>query len=514
MKLDEELDRKQAGWVEYMLRPESDGAALLAVDMGLGKTRTALMFARAYGAECLLVVAPLSTLESWETTAGVEYPELPVYLIDSSPKGKKAMANFRWRVRGIYLVTHHYWERQAWKKVLKKKRRKDEPDKMISVPADAWLGPGFTLVFDECHRASNTETGTHNALMNIHPDVFKIGMSGTFAGNQFDGAYGATRWLWPHRTDIIPGNIFAWRGLWAKIKFHPFAPRNQEVVGEKDEGAFVSSLPCYIREETELEQALKHEVWYDLYPEQRRIYDELDAKMVAWILEDPLAAEYTVTKRARQRQATLAMLSLEFDDDTYELTNVYFEDDAESVKTDGLIAELQGEGQLGDLMVDEQVLVLTDSQQYAKLLTARLNDALGPNTAREWSGKTRKAPMKREPDGLDRKTIKQDFIDGNIRILVGVQSAMGTGTDGLQHSSCSIVAFMSLDDSRINNEQGLSRLRRKGQTKRVHEVHFRARDTVDTGQSSKQLEDALKMQRIQRAKYKEEQRARKQSGNQ
>jgi hypothetical protein len=204
------------------------------------------------------------------------------------------------------------------------------------------------------------------------------------------------------------------------------------------------------------------------------------------------------------------MPSLVFDDETGELLSVYFEPDAQSAKTDRLIKEMIGAGTLGKLLVDQQLLVLTDSQKYATLLTGRLNEAFGPATAREWSGKTRRNPLRRNPDGLDRKTIKQEFIDGKIRVLVGVQAAMGTGTDGLQHSQCRTVVFMSLDDRRINNEQGVSRIRRKGQTKQVYEVHLRAPDTVDSGQSSKQMADALKMQRIQRAKYRKEQHEKKQ----
>ena len=113
MEEDPELSALQEEWVQYMLRPESDGAALLAVDMGLGKTRTSLMFARAYGARCVLISVPLQTMDGWVATVEKEYPGLPVRIISSSVKGKKAMADFQWRTEGIYLITHQYWERQA-----------------------------------------------------------------------------------------------------------------------------------------------------------------------------------------------------------------------------------------------------------------------------------------------------------------------------------------------------------------------------------------------------------------
>lgn len=496
MDFDYDLAAAQEEAVEYMLRPECDGAALLAWDMGLGKTRTGLMFAKAYNARCVLVVVPLQTMEDWEKTAGVEYPELPVRIISSSAAGKKALAGFQWREEGIYLITHQYWESKAWVKQLVPKRRKADPDKFRKVDSGVWGGNNYLLIFDESHRSANADSWTFKALMNLVPHreggPFKVAMSGTFMGDKFDGAYGATRWLWPHRTDIIPTNIFDWRAIWATVKYDPFAPRNQKVTGEKEEGAYVSSLPCYLRMESDQPKPIPHEVHVQLYPEQRRVYDELDAKMVAWIENDPLTAEYSITKRARQRQTALAMPTLTFDEETGELLDVGFADDAESVKIDALFREIDGEGELGDLMVGETALILTDSQKFARILTKRLNDRYG-DVAREWSGKVTRPR---------RKKVKQAFLDGEIRYIVGVQSAMGTGTDGLQ-AVTRLVVFMSRADRRIDNEQGVSRASRKGQTRQVHVISFIADNTVDTGQLSNQLAAAIKAAKIMKAKERQ-----------
>lgn len=499
---DHELAAKQEAAVEYMLRPESDGGALLAFDMGLGKTRTGCMFAKAYGATVVLVVIPLQTMEDWEATAQREYPLLPVKRIDSSKDGVKAFGDFTWRASGIYLVTHQYWESKAWLQAPIPKRRKTEEQRYRKVDSGNWGGDGFMLIFDESHRTANATSWTFRACMNLHPNVFKLAMSGTFMGDRFDGAYGATKWIWPHRTDILPNDIFAWRSIWAEVKYDKFAPRNQKVVGELNEGAFVSALPCYIRMESNMPPPIPHTVLVPLYPEQRRVYDELDDKMVAWINNEPLTAEYSITKRARQRQTTLALPTLTFDEETGELLEVSFDENAESAKTDALFREMDGEGELGDLMVDEPLLILTDSQKYARILTARLNRRYG-NLAREWSGKVTKPR---------RKEVKQQFIDGNIKYIVGIQSAMGTGTDGLQYTDARIVVFMSRADRRIDNEQGVSRLNRTGQVQEVHEVQFIAPGTIDTGQVSAQMATAIKqaksMRALHRKKLQEEKRER------
>lgn len=490
-----ELTMIQEDAVEYMLRAESDGAALLAFDMGLGKTRTGLMFAREYEAQVVVVAAPLQTLDSWEATAKIEVPDLPVYRIENSKAGKQALSNFEWRAPGIYLVGHEYWERLAWvKQEYKTKRKVKDPKTGKLVPevktrkvdsglwsAKGWDEPRYILLFDESHRSANITSWTHRALMNVRAE-FKLAMSGTFFGDKFEGAYGATRWLWPHRTDIIHKNIYQWQGRWAKMVYDRFAPRNQRVVGEIEEGAFVASLPCYIRVENPMPKPTPHNIWVDLYEEQRRVYDELDTRMVAWIEEQPLVTKLSITQRARQRQATLAMPSLTYDGN--ELIDVGFADDAESVKIDTLIALLQDE------LEGEQVLVLTDSQKFARLLTHRLNDALGGNTAREWSGQVKRTV---------RGEVKQAFLDGHIRCIIGVQSAMGTGTDGLQHASNNLV-FMSRSDRRIDNDQGIGRLNRTGQEKEVHVWSILARDTIDTGQLSKQVQAAIAAKKSMRRK--------------
>lgn len=513
MSNDEKLSLAQAEAVEYMLRPESDHAALLAFDMGLGKTRTGLMFARALGQRCTLIVVPLQTVKDWMLNAEEQMPGVTIHQITSKTDGQDALTRFRWREAGIYIIGQEYWERLAWKKIAVPKRRPNETQKYRKVDSKCWAGDGYLLIYDESHRSANHESWTHRALMNIDPRVFKLSMSGTFMGDRFDGAFGATRWLWPHRVDIIPPNIFAWRDMWAETEYDHFAPRNQKTVGEKVEGAFVSALPCYIRMESELPKPIPVDVWVDIYPEQRRVYDELDDLMVAWINNEPLTAEYSITKRARQRQATLAYPTLTFDE-AGELLEVSFDDDAASAKADALIADIEGHGPLAKLgfptlLVGQQLLIGTDSQKFARLLTNRLNERFG-DVAREWSGKTAWLPgkQKRTKDRPDRVTNKQLFIDGKIRILVCVQAAMGTGTDGLQAAS-HIAISMSLADRRINNEQFVKRLNRMGQQEVVYDIHYLAKETLDSGQISKQMEAALRMQRMLRRKHKEEERARR-----
>lgn len=497
-EFDWNLATKQDEAVECICRPESDGAALLAFDMGLGKTRIGLMVARAKGAKVVLVCVPQSTFDSWEETAAEEYPELRVRVIGSPLKRHRgAREGFEWRQPGIYLVSHEYFERHAWKKVPVIKRRKDEPDRTRKVDSGLWSGPGYLFIMDESHRSANITSWTHLALRNLDPSVFKLSMSGTFFGDKFGGAYGAAKWLWPHRVDILPDNIYDWRDMWALTEYDHFAPDKKKIKDEKSHGAFVSALPCYLREESQEPPAIEHVVWSHLHPEQRRVYDELDDRMVAWVKEHPLVTEIGIVKRARQRQATLAMFAFDFDEETGDVAEVYYEDDAESSKIDDLILAIEGKNpQLDpiDLLVGQQLVIGTDSQKFARLLTKRLNLVYGENAAREWSGPITKP---------QRRKNKAAFIAGEIRFLVGVQAAMGTGTDGLQAAS-HIAVIMSSSDRRINNDQFIARVRRKGQKYQTHAVWFLGVDTIDSGQLSDQMQAALRANASMRKKLREE----------
>jgi SNF2 family DNA or RNA helicase len=104
-------------------------------------------------------------------------------------------------------------------------------------------------------------------------------------------------------------------------------------------------------------------------------------------------------------------------------------------------------------------------------------------TAFEWSGN---ATQKERDKALE------DFIAGDIQFIVGVISAIGEGTDGLQERSSTMV-WLSKDDNRLLNEQAMGRLDRRGQTRSVVSYEIIAEDTYDEGQLSKLLVDQMAM---------------------
>jgi superfamily II DNA or RNA helicase len=251
--------------------------------------------------------------------------------------------------------------------------------------------------------------------------------------------------------------------------YSPFT--KHEIVGEKDAGRFVSALPSYVRLYPDKEIDVVEEIRYvDLAPSQRKIYDKFEKDLVVWLKDNPLVAEVPVAARIRLRQITLATPVINAEG------NVDFDDESVSTKYKALMEIIEDNP-------DEPMLLLTDSQKYARLVARRLNKK--SEIAFEWSGKANQK---------QREEAKQKFLNGEIKYIVAVIPAIAEGVDGLQ-DVCSTVVWLSHSDSNVLNQQVLDRIRRRGQQKLVKVYDILARDTYDEGQLSNLVEKQLNMNR-------------------
>jgi superfamily II DNA or RNA helicase len=155
-----------------------------------------------------------------------------------------------------------------------------------------------------------------------------------------------------------------------------------------------------------------------------------------------------------------------------EAGEVTFDNDCESSKIDVMFDILNNNWD------GESALILTDSRKFADVVVHRLGDS-----ARAWHG---------EVSQNDREKNKQDFIDGKIKYIVAVTSAIAEGIDGLQHGTRNIL-WLSRSDNRILNEQAIARVHRQGQIRQVRSIEVVAVDTMDAGVLSSQLLKALDM---------------------
>ena len=423
---------------------EPTKAALNASLMGTGKTLMATEVALRLNAETILIIAPLNTYWGWHDTIQRQtgYTANGLHKIDSSTKGREAFKSLSESASGWYFVGREYFRMKEWLKIV----------------------PDIVLV-DECHFMQNRASKGFKVAKTLKAG-FKLSMSGTPFGNRFEGFWAVTRFLWPD-DKIVQKSFWKWVEQWANTAYNPFS--SIEVLGEKKPGAFANTLPCYVRLEPDYNIDVVHEVRYvDLVPAQRKVYEKFQRDLVVWLKDNPLVAEVPIAARIRLRQMTLAVPSITEDD------QVYFADDAVSTKYQALL-------EIVDDNPDESMLLLTDSQKYAKIVTDRLNAKYGDGSAFEWSGRASQG---------QREEAKQEFIRGDRRFIVAVIPAIAEGVDGLQ-DSCRTVVWLSHSDSNILNQQVLDRIRRRGQQKLVQVYDIVARDTYDEGQLDTLLQREL-----------------------
>jgi superfamily II DNA or RNA helicase len=429
---------------------EPTRSALNGSTMGAGKTLIAVEAAKGLNAQTILLIAPLGTRVGWKVTFERQGVKLPFRWINSSKDGKQALADWQWQLPGIYFVGVEYFVRLGWYK---------------NTRTDVWSKVPDLVLFDEAHRSQNRNSKTFKTLKQVKAG-FKMSMSGTPTGNKFEGAWAVTKWLWP---DVIPNSYHLWTEVWCNFEYDYFAPGGRKITGESVPGAFFNSLPCYVRIESKLDVALDDSVRYvELTPEQRKAYNQLENSMITWVEGNPLIVEFPITLRARLRQASLGMFSVD------EHGEVTFADDCKSSKIDAMFDVLHNEWD------DEPALILTDSRKFADVVVSRLDGA------QAWHGNISQA---------EREERKKKFIDGDIRYIVAVTSAIAEGVDGLQHATRNIL-WLSRSDNRLLNEQAMARVLRQGQTRHVRSVEILAVDTYDDGVLSDHIEKAIQMNKI------------------
>lgn len=437
--------------------------ALVVSAPGAGKTLVATEIIKRLGADVTLIVAPQGTHKgAWGKTIARQGVADEVRVLIGDKKGKAAFADLQWGKPGVYVTTPQWFARQNWKGIT--------PD---------------AVIFDEVHMAGAYGNATQKKLHTLKSNI-RIAMSGTPLRNKWENAWAIVRWIEPAR---MPLAYWIWRmSDCAKERDH-WSPQGFKVTGELVPGKLFNSLGCYIihkqREKcckyhpngflAELEAPLEVQRLVQMHPEQAKFYKEMEQRLVSSLQtpdEDghvPVVAEIPLQARGMLRFCSTALPVL--DQETNKLRLL---PDTISPKIDELILDLEK-------LDGDHVLVLTHSKQIAELALARIQ-ASG-YAVEAWHGDVTKAK---------REKLLEAFIGGEVKIIVGVISAMGTGTDGLQEV-CNTACWLSLDEDGTNNEQGRGRLDRLGQRNQVLNLRYESDKTLDVGMYSTQLQAILKL---------------------
>lgn len=420
---------------------ENQKAGLIGYDMALGKTLTATTLGVELKTDVNLIVAPQITFDGWETAVltQTDGEHQLRWIKNSSKAGVAALEDFYAGVPGWYFVT---WQLMRG-------------GTLFETKADL-------VIADEVHEIQNAGTSSQNILIKKIESTYRLGLSGTAAGNKQEGIFGTIEWLWP--------KVFTSYWKWLKRNFFlAGSGYAMKPIREKKPGQVTGELPFYVRR-------LKEDHYSDMIPkplplkkvrvtlsdEQRRIYDKFDQTSGAWLNEDNIEDGFlytstSIVKTGRLREIALANPVIEYDEDGQPV--VTFREDAESAKLDRMIEIIKSRP-------GQPFVVYTHSKKFIPVAVKRLEEH--GITARAFTGDLN---YKQKRKAID------EFGD-KFRVLIATQSSVGTGTDGLQYKSSKLI-WASRDVKVSVNTQAKDRLYRPGQKDPIEQWELVADDTKD-----------------------------------
>lgn len=417
-----------------------------------------------------LVIAPLSTHESaWGQTllkqSGVE-----IRVLGTKNKSQaQAVEDFTSRIPGWYICTPQWFTR-----------------------ADilGWT-PDLAIV-DEVHMLGNPEgKGAKQLTLLGQQTGYKLALSGTPARNKFERMWTIMRFLWPDNPEIARENYYGWLAehmLYAKVFIGLNKARQpkyaKKYIRERNPGALIRRAPLVLQHfrrehccefhpegflSQEEPQVLTRTI--PLSPKQKKSIKELEEQYLTWLDDNPLVVEIPLTLQQRVRQMCLAVPVFNEDDE------ITFTEDMESPFADEMERDLEA------LDESEPVVVFVESQRFASALTKRLVSK--GYSAFEYSGATTKTRA---------QNLKTFGTPEGHRILVGVLSAIGTGTDGLQKVAQTEFWMERSTDETVNT-QGEGRLDRVGARGQIQRYYYQDDLGYAAGRFSKQVEAAMQLRK-------------------
>lgn len=454
--------------------------ALLNIATGGGKTPLSAFAIKESNADVALVIAPAQTHEDGWIPTLQSILDHDVRVIGNKNKAtKQALSDLVWGYPGTYVCTPEFFTR-----------------------ADVSSWRGDFLVGDEAHKLVSPRTKAQRKLSGVHPSDGeplalrfdgRLLLSGTPLRNRFELAWGVSKTLWPEydaRGEVAHSNFYLWQADRMNYKEVYTNQRDQwgnakkvkQYLSESIPGKWLSECPCVIthakRERCcefhpngflNLSKPTEIHERIELLPAQRKAIAELEAISMTFLESNPLVTEIPLTQAQRIRQLTLGVPTVSEDGE------VDFDVECKSPIIDRVIEYLTED------LSDEPVMIYTESQKFASVVTERLNRAGIP--AFEYSGKTR---------GVRDQQARE--FGTTYRAFVGVLAAIAEGYDGAQRvAKTEFWLNRSLDET--INEQGMGRLDRMGQTGQVLRIIFHDDAGISEGRYSEALERRMLLNR-------------------
>ena len=490
------LDQLEAIWrIQREITTGSKGV-LVGAGMGSGKTVVSVEVIRQTKLDRVLIVGVRDAYSQWKQTFEEQGELRPLLQINGSVPGQDNMQRLLDGDPGLFYVGLEMLRTADWEtkvsetypvhpsiKAFFGEEIGDETEgvkRPVQKHAYASMKPVDLLISDESHKHSNQKSASIKTVRDI-PTLAKVALSGTFFGNKFENAHSLCTWIWDKAT--IGSKARFERDYCVKVPLVSKAGKQvttkggfplSKILGEREPGEFVETLPCYVFIATPIGPVPKPEVVkVPLRKEQSRQYREMETQSLTWVPTSisskraPLIADLPLTQRIRLRTAALGAMTMIPGMDEENPDSITFDANCESSTLDTAYAILHRPSWVG-----KKALILTHSKPFAEEVARRIAQkytvALKTGDTKNWDvDKARFMAPVSETD--------------SIQYLVAVISAVGTAMDGLQ-ANCAKVLWLSEDDNNVNNIQGSNRIWRQGVDLSEYEaVKIVQKDTIAEG---------------------------------
>lgn len=421
-----------------VLHSASLGGSALFFEQGTGKTWITVGLIEYTDAHDVLLVVPLSNIETtWQKTINAQ---IPGWTVCRTWEEFKAATG-----RRILLV--HYEALPGRRKRKNKTKSKGLIDKALTIDWDL-------VVFDESQRLKKRSTSSSRIARRLRYAARRVILSGTPMDASPIDIWGQMRFCEPDalgETWKEFGNVYLEKGGWAN---------KQWLFREDMLEDFIAAIAPYalrVEKADVLTTAKPKEtvIHVDLFGAQRRVYEEMDQKMVTRIFGQRTKAELVITRNVKLQQITGGLL-INDNDETVRVGN------AKGSRLRALVRTLSRDHP------GEPVVIFCKYREEMQIIREAL-----PKGSRidELSGK-----VKDKPRDKARTRVQEKFQSGETDYLICQIKTGGVGID-LYRSHLAI--FFSMGHSWIDYDQALSRLDRRGQTERVLIFLIFVRESID-----------------------------------
>lgn len=474
------------------------GDALLADEMGTGKTVQVLSALRTLGEDSLpaVVICPNSVKHHWRREALRWLPEVIPYVIEGSAAQRKKLLERALIDRKALVIINIEAVRLhsrlagyadiALRRCRECHRLGDEiPASRCDVhPKELNLLGARTVVVDEAHRIKDARAKQTRAVWAVcHGDTVKVrwGLTGTplanHPGDLWSIMHALAPYEYPVKTTFLDRVCLRSWNQWGGL----------EVVGLRPDtrGEFFRYFDPRFRRMTkarvlpQLPAKVRHPHWAEMGPKQRKTYDELERTLITRLPDgELLIAPNNLAAAIRLMQLASSAATIEKPDpDDVSTWQVHLAEP--SPKVDVLMDVLTDLG-------DESVVVAAEHRQLIELAAARLDKA-----------KISYGLITGAQNTAERDRALQDFNAGQTRVLLFTLKAGGTGLD---MSYAANIVFLQRSWSMVDNVQAEDRVHRIGSERHttVNVFDIITRDTVEERQIERLTEKFRRLDEITR----------------